>query len=129
MSLRFWLAAMLTLSVVWMSSSPRVSVVAQQRPENITLLKLDTPVERTISGSREHLFRVNLSKDESARVEVEQRNADVIVAATVGEGKNFARVNVRTSVKGSEPLYLLTETGTEVRIKVSGATRDRSDRA
>ena len=124
MFLRLGLAAMLTLSVVWMSLAPRVAVTAQQRPENITLLKLDTPVERTISGSREHLFRVNLSKDESARVEVEQRNADIVVAATVGEGKDFARVNVRTSTKGSEPLYLLTETGTEVRIKVTGATRD-----
>ncbi|NOT63594.1 MAG: CHAT domain-containing protein [Acidobacteria bacterium] len=128
MSLRFWLAATLTLSVFWpvcwMDWSARATVTAQQRPDTFTLLKLDTPVERTISGSREHLFRVNLSKDEAARVEVEQRNADVVVSATVGDGKDFARVNVRTSIKGSEPLYLLTETGTEVRIKIAGATRD-----
>ena len=124
MSLRFWLAAMLTLSVIWAGWSSHIAVTAQQRPEAFTLLKLDTPVERTISGNREHLFRLNLSKDEAARVEVEQRNADVIVSATVGEGKDFARVNVRTSTKGSEPLYLITETGTEVRIKITGATRD-----
>jgi CHAT domain-containing protein len=97
--------------------------VTAQRPE-LPLLKLDSPVTRTLSSAQEHLYRINLSKGEAVRIEVEQRGVDVAVSATIGEGAPFARVNLQNHGKGVEPLYLITEAGAEVRVKVSGVSRN-----
>src|SRR5215813_14720450 len=77
-----------------------------------------SPIERELPGGQTHTYRIALSAGQFALVEVEQRGADVSLAASGPDGKEFASVNLRSSGEGMERLAIIADAAGEYILKV-----------
>src|SRR5215813_7943913 len=91
---------------------------AAQQPQDSQPLSLGSPIERELPGGQTHIYRIALSAGQFALVEVEQRGADVSLAASGPDGKEFASVNLRSSGEGMERLAIIADAAGEYILKV-----------
>jgi len=82
-------------------------------------LSTNAPIERELPAGQTHIYRIALSAGQFALVEVEQRGADVSLAASGPDGKEFASVNLRPSGEGMERLAIIADAAGEYILKVT----------
>ena len=82
---------------------------ATRRPQDLQSLSVGAPIERELSGGQTHAYRIALDAGQFALVQVEQRNADVSLAANGSDGKEFASVNLRSGAQGVEQLAIVAD--------------------
>ena len=76
--------------ILFLTFVPAAAVHAQPNSPHATkpeTLQLKQPVERTICGGEAHSFTFDVKAGHYARVEVEQKNIDVIVSLYAPDGK------------------------------------------
>ena len=91
---------------------------SQQLNDPLTLER-DVPIERELSGSQAHTYRIALSAGQYALVQVEQRGIDVVLTGKGPDGTAFASVTLRYGNEGVEPLMIVAETAGEYILKIS----------
>src|SRR5215475_3231594 len=91
---------------------------ASRLPQDPQSLSINAPIERELPAGQTHVYRIALSAGQFALVEVEQRGADVSLAASGPDGKEFASVNLRSSVEGMERLAIVADVAGEYTLKV-----------
>src|SRR5215813_4733740 len=91
---------------------------AARQTQDPQSLSTDAPVERELPAGQTHIYRIALSAGQFALVEVEQRGADVSLAASGPDGKEFASVNLRSSGEGMERLAIIADAAGEYILKV-----------
>ncbi len=91
---------------------------ATRRPQDLQSLAAGAPIDRELSGGQTHAYRIALSAGQFALVQVEQRNADVALAANGPDGKEFASVNLRSGAQGAEQLAIVADAPGEYILKV-----------
>ncbi|HEY9430114.1 MAG TPA: CHAT domain-containing tetratricopeptide repeat protein [Blastocatellia bacterium] len=91
---------------------------ATRRPQDLQSLSVGAPIERELSGGQTHAYRIALDAGQFALVQVEQRNADVSLAANGSDGKEFASVNLRSGAQGVEQLAIVADAPGEYILKV-----------
>jgi tetratricopeptide (TPR) repeat protein len=91
---------------------------ATRRPQDLQSLSVGAPIERELSGGQTHAYRIALSAGQFALAQVEQRNADVSLAANGPDGKEFASVNLRSGPQGVEQLAIVADAPGEYILKV-----------
>src|SRR5262249_47043441 len=91
---------------------------AAQQPQDSQPLSLGAPIERELPGGQTHIYRIALSAGQFTLVQVEQRGADVSLAASGPDGKEFASVNLRWGVGGVEQLAIVADAAGEYILKV-----------
>ena len=63
-------------------------------------ISLGAPIERELPAGQAHTYRIVLSAGQFALAQVEQRGANVSLAANGPDGKEFAHVNLRNTGEG-----------------------------
>jgi tetratricopeptide (TPR) repeat protein len=91
---------------------------ATRRPQDLQSLSVGAPIERELSGGQTHAYRIALSAGQYALAQVEQRNADLSLAANGPDGKEFAFVNLRSGAQGVEQLAIVADAPGEYILKV-----------
>jgi CHAT domain-containing protein len=91
---------------------------AARQPQDPQSLSTDAPIERELPAGQTHIYRIALSAGQFALVEVEQRGADVSLAASGPDGKEFASVNLRSRGEGMERLAIVADAAGEYILKV-----------
>src|SRR5919197_4534831 len=83
------------------------------------LLSVGRPVEREMKGGEAHAYRVSVGAGQFARVVVEQKGIDVVVAVTGADGKPVIEVdNNLTGTRGPEEVLLVAEAAATYRVEV-----------
>jgi len=90
-----------------------------QQADDLRPLAVGAPIERQLSGGETHTYRIALSAGQFALLQVEQRGAEVLLAANGPDGKEFAAVDLRFGVGGVEPLAVVAEVAGEYLLKVT----------
>src|SRR5215471_14818606 len=91
---------------------------ASRLPQDPQSLSINAPIERELPAGQTHVYRIALSAGQFALVQVEQRGADVSLAASGPDGKEFASVNLRSDVEGLERLAIVADAAGEYILKV-----------
>jgi hypothetical protein len=87
--------------------SSAMSVRAQ---ESVYSLSVGPPVMREMRGGEQHAFQVKLDAGQYARIAVEQKGIDVVVALLGSDGKPLLEVDNNVSgTRGVEVVSLLAE--------------------
>jgi len=87
---------------------------AQQIPE----IKLDSVVERSLSGGQTNEYRVMLNKGQFLHAVVEQKGIDVEVELLGPDGKRVGHIDSLNSAWGPEPMVAIAEIPGEYRLRV-----------
>src|SRR5919197_2029695 len=83
------------------------------------LLSVGRPVEREMKGGEAHAYRVSVGAGQFARVVVEQKGIDVVVAVTGAGGETVIEVdNNLTGTRGPEEVLLVAEAADTYRVEV-----------
>ena len=93
-------------------------------------LAIGEPVAREMRGGEEHAYQINLNAGEYARVMVEQKGIDVVLALFGADGKPLVEVdNNLSGTRGLETVSLIAEASGVYRLNVrsleKGATAGR----
>src|SRR5262249_35649607 len=99
---------------------------APRPPQDPQSLSAGAPIERELPAGKTHIYRTVLMAGQFALVEVEQRGADVSLAADGPDGKEFAYVNLRAGVQGVERLAIVADATGEYAVKVISNTKSPS---
>ena len=86
------LAAVLVLSITAWSSTPQQTAADVSSPPQI--LELGKVVKNELRGGQGHEYRFNLPARQYARIEVNQKSIDLVVAAFGPDGKQIFETNV-----------------------------------
>ena len=120
-TLRCAAVAWLLLSVVVRSASP-----AQEEASAYTLV-VGQPVAREMRGGEQHTFRLTLSAGQYARVAVEQKGIDVVLALSGADGKPLLEVdNNLSGTRGMEVVSLVAEVSGAYVFNVRSLEKDAS---
>ena len=85
--------------------SAESSVLAQEQP-NTYSLTVGQPVAREMRGGEEHSYQVTLNAGQYARVVMEQKGIDVVLALTGVDGKPL--VDVDNNLSGTRGLEVIS---------------------
>src|SRR5262245_26627879 len=91
---------------------------AMRRPQDSQSLSIGAPIERELPAGQTHIYRIALSAGQFALVQVEQRGANVSLAANGPDGKEIAHVNLRDTGEGLERLAIVADAASEYILKV-----------
>jgi CHAT domain-containing protein/Tfp pilus assembly protein PilF len=91
---------------------------AMRRPQDLQSLSLGAPIERELPAGQTHTYRIALSAGQFALAQVEQRGANVSLAANGPDGKEFAHINLRSTGEGVERLAIVADAASEYILKV-----------
>src|SRR5215475_13823174 len=91
---------------------------ASRLPQDPQSLSINAPIERELPAGQTHVYRIALSAGQFVLVEVEQRGADVSLAASGPDGKEFASVDLRGGGEGVERMAIVADEAGEYIIKV-----------
>src|SRR5262245_12652879 len=91
---------------------------AMRRPQDSQSLSIGAPIERELPAGQAHTYRIVLSAGQFALAQVEQRGANVSLAANGPDGKEFAHVNLRDTGEGLERLAIVADAASEYILKV-----------
>lgn len=108
--------------------SAESSVLAQEQANaNAYPLTIGQPVAREMRGGEEHFFQVTLSAGQYARVVLEQKGIDVVLALLGADGKPSLEVdNTLSGTRGLEVISLVAETSGVYRFNVRSLEKDAS---
>ncbi len=90
---------------------------ASQATETPSPLELGTPIDREISGRKQHAYEVALKAGEYADVIVEQRGIDVVVAVFDASGKLIAEFDADSRTDGRERAGVVAESASGYRVE------------
>jgi CHAT domain-containing protein/tetratricopeptide (TPR) repeat protein len=91
---------------------------ATRQSQDSQSLSIGAPIERELPAGQAHTYRIALSAGQFALVQVEQRGANVSLAANGPDGKEFAHVNLRGTGEGVERLAIVADAASEYILKV-----------
>ncbi len=96
-----------------------ISATAQQQ------IVAGQPIVREMKGGEEHAYQVSLSAGQYARIVVEQKGIDVVLALLGADGKPILEVdNNLSGTRGMEVLSLLAEVSSDFQLKVRSLEKD-----
>lgn len=81
-------------------------------------------VERELSGGQSHVYRLELTPGQYARVVVEQKGIDVVLKLLAPDGKLIATVDSPNGTQGPETVALIAEMTGVYRLEVSSLEKD-----
>ena len=84
----------------------------------IKSLALNQAVEREIKGGETHYYTVNISANQTARVEIEQQGGDVALTAFKPGGEKFIETNSPTGMMGQDLILVTAIDAGEYKIAV-----------
>ena len=67
---------------------------AMRRPQDSQSLSIGAPIERELPAGQAHTYRIVLSAGQFALAQVEQRGANVSLAANGPDGKEFVMLEI-----------------------------------
>ena len=82
------------------------SIDAQTTPE-VTALESDKPLEREIAGGQKHIYQINFTENQYAKLLVEQRGIDVSARAFGADGKLIAEFDSELRTQGAETVEIV----------------------
>lgn len=88
---------------------------AQEQPRT---LSLHSPVEREIEGGKTHVYAISLKADQIARIIVEQRGVNLVVAVISPEGKKLFEVYSPTGTQGDETATIFAQQAGAYRVEI-----------
>lgn len=114
-------------SILLLSSESSVLAQEQANPTPLTALTVAQPVSREMRGGEEHSYQVTLSAGQYARVVLEQKGIDVVLALLGADGKPSLEVdNTLSGTRGLEVVSLVAETSGVYRFNVRSLEKDAS---
>ncbi|MFL6275767.1 MAG: PPC domain-containing protein, partial [Blastocatellia bacterium] len=82
------------------------------------------PVERELSGSQSHSYKIALATGQYLHVVVDQRGIDVVVALFGPDGTKLIEVDSPNGTNGPEPLSWIAESTGLYRLEVRSLEKD-----
>ncbi|HEX2271896.1 MAG TPA: hypothetical protein VHH35_20300, partial [Pyrinomonadaceae bacterium] len=100
---------------------------ATSHQENAHTLAVGQPVAREIRGGEEHAYHVKLSAGQHARVVVDQKGIDLVLALSGADGKPLLEVdNNLSGTRGMEGISLVAEVSGAYVFNVRPLAKDAS---
>ena len=90
----------------------------QQQRDDIQKLSLNHPLTRQVKGGETHTFQLNVKAGFYARVEVEQKNIDVVVSLFAPDGKLVVEMDGKDGRLWREAVSCISETGGVYRVEI-----------
>ena len=90
----------------------------QKTPE-ITILELNKPIERELSGEQKYLYQIHLPANQYAKITIEQRGIDAAARLSGIDGKPLADFDAEMKPNGVETVEFVTETEGNYQLTVS----------
>ena len=81
-------------------------------------LEIGKPLERELTGGKNHLYQLSLSSGQYLHLIVDQRGIDVLVTLFGPDGKKLFEVDSPNGERGPEPLYWVAESAGDYRLEV-----------
>jgi CHAT domain-containing protein/Tfp pilus assembly protein PilF len=114
-------------AVAWLLLLSGASSVRAQEQASAYRLVVGQPVAREMRGGEEHTYEVRLSEGQYARVMVEQKGIDVVLALSGADGKPLLEVdNNLSGTRGMEVVSLVAEVSGVYRFNVRSLEKDAS---
>src|SRR5262245_61921219 len=105
--------------------SATVNAAASQ--EQATPLTLSQPLARGMRGGEQHTYQISLNAGQYARVVLEQKGIDVVVALSAADGKPLLEVdNNLSGTRGMEEVSLVAEVSGNYLFNVRSLEKDAS---
>lgn len=101
--------------LVTIISSCALGAIAQEQPRVLTL---NSPIERELAAGQKHGYSLNLKPNQIARVVVEQRGVDLVVAVISPGGKKLFEVDSPTGTQGNETATIFASEAGEYRVEL-----------
>lgn len=119
-------------AVTWLLLLSCASPAVAQEPASAYTLTVGPPLAREMRGGEQHTYQVRLNAGQYARVVVEQKGIDVVLALLGADGKPLLEVdNNLSGTRGTEVVSLLAEVSDvyvfTVRSLEKGASAGRYD--
>ena len=89
-----------------------------QTPNQANRLSLNQPIERQIKGGETQTFQFKIKKGEYARVEVEQKNIDVVVSLFAPDGKLVVEMDGKDGRLWREAVSCIAEKDGAYRVEI-----------
>jgi CHAT domain-containing protein len=86
--------------------------------EDIPELKLDSSLERSLSGGQTHEYRIRLEAGQFLHVVVDQKGIDVEVVLAGPDGKRIGHMDSPNNAWGPEPMVAIAEVAGDYRLRV-----------
>jgi CHAT domain-containing protein/Tfp pilus assembly protein PilF len=128
-----FISKILTLfSTVWLLSEMATAAQAQagtgagataQSDSPIVRLEHGKPVDRELAGGQTHAYKIMLAAGQYARVIVDQRGIDVVVALFGPDDKQIVKLD-RYATRGLEPVTIVTDIPAIFRLEVSSLQKN-----
>lgn len=94
-------------SVVWLVFLSATAVAANSQQQSLVV---GQPVAREMRGGEQHTYQVNLSAGQYARIVVEQKGIDIVLALSGADGRTLLEVdNNLSGTRGMEVVSLIAE--------------------
>src|SRR5688572_3118283 len=114
-------------SVAWVLLLTVAVAVHAQEQSTVTAVVPGRPVAREIRGSEQHSYQVNLGAGQYARIIVEQKGIDVVLALSGTDGKPVVEVdNTLSGTRGIEVVSLVADAGGDYAFTVRPFEKDAS---
>jgi CHAT domain-containing protein/Tfp pilus assembly protein PilF len=98
------------VAVAWLLLLSGAVNAAKSQQENTHLVTIGKPVAREIRGGEQHAYQVTLSAGQYARVTVEQKGIDIVLALLGADGNPLVKVdNNLSGTRGLEVVSLVAE--------------------
>src|SRR5262245_56446015 len=98
------------VAVAWLLLLSGAVNIGESQQENAYALTLGQPVAREMRGGEQHTYQVTLSAGQYARIVVEQKGIDVVLALLGSDGKPQLEVdNNLSGTRGMEVVSLVAE--------------------
>lgn len=118
-----WVVRCAAVSWLLLLSAPVNDAKSQQE----TALTVGQPVAREMRGGEHHTYQVTLNAGQYARVVVEQKGIDVVLALLAADGKPLLEVdNNLSGTRGMEVVSLVAEVSAAYVINVRSLEKDAS---
>ena len=107
--------------------SGAVNVVQPQDQANTYTLTVGQPVAREMKGGEQHTYQLSLSAGQHARVAIEQKGIDVVLALSGADGKPVVEVdNNLSGTRGMEVVSLVAEVSSTYTLNVRSLEKGAS---
>lgn len=108
----------ITFTLLLILTLPAAVAVGQSKKQDPHKLKLDKPIERSLSGGEEHLYRVSLKAGQYVDFIADQKGIDVVLTLLDPAGKKLAEADSPNGAQGPESLSHIVETKGKYTLKV-----------
>jgi tetratricopeptide (TPR) repeat protein len=114
-------------AVAWLVLLSGALNVAESQQETATAIAEGQPVAREMRGGEQHAYQLTLSAGQHARVVVEQKGIDVVLALLGADGKPLLEVdNNLSGTRGLEVVSLVADVNTNYSLSVRSLEKNAS---